>query len=50
MKLKKWLKICLGVLVIIEIIVLANNYTNKSINDCIKSKNIRSYCEKGLLK
>lgn len=45
---KKWVKISLWVLVIIGIVIIANEYTNKEINKCVEAGNDRNYCEKGL--
>ncbi len=48
LRLRKWVKVSLGILVIIGVISFANSFTNSNINKCVSAGNSQNYCERGL--
>ena len=48
LKLKKWVKVVLVGVVVAGIIAFANDYTNKSINECVEAGHSVNFCEKHL--
>ena len=48
MKLRMWVKVVLGVALMIGLIAFNNSYTNKTIEQCVNAGNDRTYCENGL--
>lgn len=51
MRLRKWVKVTLAIIVIILLVVLVkslNNYTDNAIDKCVNAGNSRTYCEKTL--
>lgn len=48
LKLKKWVKVVFLGVVIVGIIIMANNYTNDAINECIENGHSANFCIKHL--
>lgn len=48
LKLRKWVKVSLGVLIIIGVVSFANSFTNNAVDKCVNAGNDVNFCESGL--
>ena len=48
LKLRGWVKVVLLIGVVLAVIILDNNQTNKDIQNCVNAGNSQYMCEKGL--
>ena len=48
MKLRAWVKVVITLSILVAVVILADNYTKKAVDQCIAGGNSRTYCEKVL--